>query len=57
MNPLTDRQREALDFFRNYLAEHGFSPTLREIVAQLRITGALGAMRHSESLEKKVLPT
>jgi len=53
MNPLTDRQREALDFLRNYVAEHGFPPTLREIAAQLRITGTLGAMRHLEALEKK----
>ena len=53
MNPLTDRQREALDFLRDYLREHGFPPTLREIAAQLQITGTLGAMRHLEALEKK----
>ena len=53
MNPLTDRQREALEFLRDYLQEHGFPPTLREIAARLRITGTLGATRHLEALEKK----
>jgi len=53
MNPLTDRQREALAFLRDYLDEHGFPPTLREISAHLKITGTLGAMRHLEALEKK----
>ncbi len=53
MNPLTDRQREALSFLRDYLGEHGFPPTLREISAHMKITGTLSATRHLEALEKK----
>ena len=53
MNPITDRQREALDFLRDYLGKHGFPPTLREISAHMKITGTLSATRHLEALEKK----
>ena len=53
MQALTDRQQEALDFLRNYLAEHGFPPTLREISAHLGITGTVAAIHHLSALEKK----
>ncbi len=53
MNLLTDRQREALDYLRDYLEKHGFPPTLREISAHMKITGTLSATRHLEALEKK----
>ncbi len=53
MEQLTDRQREAFDFLRDYLGEYGFPPTLREISAHMKITGTLSATRHLEALEKK----
>lgn len=31
MTALTDRQREIVTFIRDYLAEHGHSPSVREI--------------------------
>ncbi len=53
MRPLTDRQQEALDFLREYLSQHGFPPSLREISSHLNIVGTNGAIRHLEALEKK----
>ena len=53
MQALTNRQQEALNFLRNYLAEHGFPPTLREISAHLGITGTVAAIHHLSALEKK----
>lgn len=42
MKKLTARQREALEFIVNYVAEHGFPPSIREIGAALRISSLRG---------------
>ena len=36
--PLTDRQKEVLDFIGNYIAEQGYAPTLREVAFEFSIT-------------------
>jgi repressor LexA len=53
MEPLTPRQTETLAILRTFHDEYGFPPTLREIAAQLRISGTLAVSRHLAGLEKK----
>ncbi|KAB0669046.1 transcriptional repressor LexA [Oryzomonas sagensis] len=53
MIELTDRQQEVLDYITNYQAEHGSSPTLREISACIGTAGTAAAMHHLGALEKK----
>ncbi|TLM67844.1 MAG: transcriptional repressor LexA [Deltaproteobacteria bacterium] len=50
---LTARQRQVLDFVTDYQARHGYSPTLREIAAHLRVSGPLPVSKHLDALEKK----
>ncbi|KAA0894216.1 transcriptional repressor LexA [Oryzomonas rubra] len=53
MIQLTDRQQEVLDFIISYQAEHGSSPTLREISAGIGTAGTAPAMVHLKALVKK----
>ena len=53
MIELTDRQKEVLYFITNYQAEHGSSPTLREISSRIGTAGTAAAMHHLGALEKK----
>ncbi|MCG6915496.1 HTH domain-containing protein, partial [bacterium BMS3Abin03] len=50
---LTDRQNEILLFIKQFLAENGFPPTLREIGKKFEISSTFGVKRHLEALEKK----
>ncbi len=52
MKKLTDRQNEVLSFIRNYLGEHRYPPTMREIAANFSIS-VKGAYDHVKALEKK----
>lgn len=49
--PLTDRQREVLEFIKNNMAF--FSPTVREIAAAMSIKSPHGVTVHLEALERK----
>src|SRR4051812_16874194 len=51
--PLTDRQKQALDFIGRYLGTHGFPPTLREIGEAMGIRSTNGVNDHLKALEKK----
>src|SRR4051794_24838453 len=51
--PLTDRQREALDFIGRYITTRGFPPTLREIGEEMGIRSTNGVNDHLKALEKK----
>ena len=53
MEPLSPRQKNVLNFLREFLENHGYAPTLREIAAHLHISGAVAVVRHLEALEKK----
>jgi len=53
MLPLTDRQRQVLDFVASYLEEHGCPPTLREISEHIGTKGTATAILHLEALERK----
>lgn len=50
---LTDRQIEVLDFIRTFKEREGFSPTFREIGAELGITSTNGVKDHLLALERK----
>src|SRR5690242_21434896 len=51
--PLTARQREALDFITYCLDERGYPPTLREIGEHMGIRSTNGVNDHLKALEKK----
>jgi repressor LexA len=51
----TPRQRELLEFMKQYIARHGYPPTLREMSIALGIGGPTGAVCHLKCLEKKGL--
>src|SRR3989304_917157 len=52
-NHLTQRQKEILDFLREFIRESGFPPSLREICARFGIKGPQNAAKHLDALEKK----
>ena len=51
--PLTARQREALDFITYCLDERGYPPTLRAIGEHMGIRSTNGVNDHLKALERK----
>jgi len=50
---LTPRQREVLEFLKEYISERGYPPTLREVARELGIKWTKGIEKHLQALEKK----
>ena len=50
--PLTKRQRQILDFYREYSAEHGISPTLEEVAQNFGVN-KVTIFGHVAELERK----
>jgi len=50
---LTKRQKEILDFIRNYRTSHGISPTQREIREAFRLSSFGTVQKHLKRLEEK----
>ncbi|GAB4130313.1 MAG: transcriptional repressor LexA [Ignavibacteriales bacterium] len=50
---LTDRQKEILDFIKEFISYNGYPPTLREIAKQFNIASTFGIKRHLDALQKK----
>ncbi|MCE1187706.1 MAG: transcriptional repressor LexA [Ignavibacteria bacterium] len=50
---LTERQREILEFIRQFIDETGYPPTLREISRQFGMSSTFGVQRHLDALKKK----
>ena len=50
---LTKRQKEILDFIRNYRTSHGISPTQREIRETFRLSSFGTVQKHLKRLEEK----
>ncbi len=50
---LTKRQKEILDFIRSYRAEHGISPTQREIRETFQLSSFGTVQKHLKRLEEK----
>src|SRR5258708_2054885 len=51
--PLTDRQRQVLDFISRSIERRGYPLTLREIGEQMGIKSTNGVNDHLKALEKK----
>lgn len=50
---LTKRQKEIIDFIRGYRAEHGISPTQREILEKFHLSSFGTVQKHLKRLEEK----
>jgi repressor LexA len=48
--PLTDRQRQVLDFIQRHHRQHGVAPSLREIQAHFGLASPFGVKRHVDAL-------
>lgn len=53
MNRLTDRQKQILDYIRDYLAETGFPPTRSEIAQEMGFKSPNAAEEHLRALARK----
>jgi len=52
MKELTSRQREVVEFIRDFIVEHSYPPTIREIAAHFSVS-VKAAFDHVKALEKK----
>ena len=50
---LTERQREVLEYLKQFFGEKGFPPTLREIASHLGVKGPRGPQKTLNILEQK----
>jgi repressor LexA len=50
---LTRRQREIVDFLRQFIGEHNYSPSYREMMAHFEISSTASIHKHLVALEKK----
>ncbi len=49
----TKKQQETLEFIRNFIAEHGYSPSYREIMTGMNYTSVATAALHVNNLIKR----
>jgi len=50
---LTKRQREIVDFIRDYIAVHKYSPSYREIMGHFSFTSLGSVYKHIAVLKRK----
>lgn len=55
MPTLTKRQKEIVDYLGDYIAEHGYAPTLEEIGARFSLSSPATVHKHLSNLEGKGL--
>jgi repressor LexA len=53
MPTLTRRQKEIVDYLDDYIAEHGYAPTLEEIGARFGLSSPATVHKHLTNLESK----
>lgn len=53
MEPLTKRQKEILDFIRNFIAENGYAPSFREIAYYFELSSVSTVAEYISILEEK----
>lgn len=51
--PLTERQRQVLEYVRRRIEDRGVAPTLREIAEHFRFASTASAQKHVNELQKK----
>lgn len=52
MTDLTPRQQQCLDYIAGYIREHGYPPSMREIMAAMGIVSPNGVMSKLRALER-----
>ena len=50
---LTERQKKVLKAIEEFILEHGYSPTIRQLGEILKIVNPSAVFKHTQSLEKK----
>ena len=53
MLPLTKRQREILDYLNEFIAKHGYAPSLEEIGQQFGLSSLATVHKHLTNLQDK----
>ena len=53
MEPLTERQQLVLDCIKQYQLEHGYAPSIRDLIAATDIDSPNGIICHLKALVKK----
>jgi repressor LexA len=53
MMPLTKRQREILDFLNEFIAQHGYAPSLEEIGKRFNLSSLATVHKHLTNLQDK----
>ena len=51
--PLTKRQKDILDYLKDFLHRHGYSPTLAEIANHFSLASLNGVYKHLRALEER----
>lgn len=51
--PLTIRQEEVLNYIRDFIEEHDYPPTLKEIQKFFKFSSSNSAVEHLMALERK----
>src|SRR3978361_2404187 len=55
MLPLTKRQREILDYLNEFIAQHGYAPSLEEIGRKFGLSSLATVHKHLTNLQEKDL--
>src|SRR5881275_2309318 len=53
MLPLTKRQREILDYLNEFIAQHGYAPSLEEIGRKFGLSSLATVHKHLTNLQEK----
>src|SRR5881398_721959 len=53
MLPLTKRQREILDYLNEFIAQHGYAPSLEEIGKKFGLSSLATVHKHLTNLQEK----
>lgn len=53
MENLPPRQKQVLEFIKEYLAQNEYPPTLKDIAAHIGVSGNVAVISHLEALERK----
>lgn len=52
MQPRTKRQKQVLDYIKNYIEKHGYEPSYQQIAIHLGVSSKAGIAKHIEALEQ-----
>ena len=53
MTELTDKQKDILNFLREFTSENGYPPTVKEVMAKFNFASPTAVTTHLTALEKK----